>query len=150
MFPGYSPGSLLGHKRKAWPWLKASAQSKGPKGCRLTCSEQVICVDFSVGVRYEERGMCVASADSLIRDECTTDFAWKHGHGKAGFGFLGQRQDCGSNRSNLIPNSDCAICDMNLTQTLGLPEGGLGTQLVALRLPELILQRSDGQSLPVN
>ena len=89
--------------------------------------------------------------DSLIRDECTTDFAWKtHGHGKAGFGFLGQRQDCGSNRSDLIPNSDCAICDMNLTQTLGLPEGGLGTQLVALRLPELILQRSDGQSLPVN
>lgn len=65
MFPGYSPASLLGRKRK------------------------VICVDFSVGVRYEERGMC-------------------------------------------------------------LPEGGLGTQLVALRLPELILQRSDGQSLPVN
>eukprot|EP00435_Cladocopium_sp_Y103_P068641 s1255_g31.t3 len=63
MFPGYSPASLLGRKRK------------------------VICVDFSVGVRYEERGMC-------------------------------------------------------------LPEGGLGTQLVALRLPELILQRSDGQSLP--
>ena len=49
--------------------------------------------------------------------------------------------------SNLIPNSDS---DMNLSQTLGLPEGGLGTQLVALRLPEQILQRSDGQSLPVN
>lgn len=63
---------------------------------------------------------------------------------KAGFGFLGQGLDCGS---NLIPNSDS---DMNLSQTLGLPEGGLGTQLVALRLPEQILQRSDGQSLPVN
>jgi len=65
MFPGYSPSSFLGAKKK------------------------VICVDFSVGVRYEERGMC-------------------------------------------------------------LPEGGLGTQLVALRLPDLILQRSDGQILQVN
>ncbi|CAE7344092.1 nipblb, partial [Symbiodinium necroappetens] len=33
MFPGYSPNSLLGTKRK------------------------VMCIDFSVGVRYEERGM---------------------------------------------------------------------------------------------
>ncbi|CAK9075610.1 unnamed protein product [Durusdinium trenchii] len=64
MFPGYSPDSLLGINKK------------------------VICVDFSVGVRFEERGM-------------------------------------------------------------GLPEGGLGTQLVALRFPDLLLQRSDGLILPV-
>lgn len=37
MFPGYSPASLLGAKKK------------------------VICVDFSVGVRYEERGMSLSA-----------------------------------------------------------------------------------------
>ena len=121
------------------PKVESFTFSKGR--CRLT-SEQVICVDFSVGVRYEERGMCVASA------MCGRVHPRRRIHNrlcrKAGFGFLGQGLDCGS---NLIPNSDS---DMNLSQTLGLPEGGLGTQLVALRLPEQILQRSDGQSLPVN
>ncbi|CAJ1333888.1 unnamed protein product [Effrenium voratum] len=64
MFSGYGPADLLGPKKK------------------------VVCTDFSVGVRYEERGM-------------------------------------------------------------GLPDGGLGTQLVALRLPELTLHCSDAKVIQI-
>ena len=52
MFPGYSPSSLLGTKKKAGP--EARPRALPVSACR---SWQVMCVDFSVGVRCEERGM---------------------------------------------------------------------------------------------
>ena len=60
MFPGYSPSSFLGAKKKA-PFDPKQKWKHDPQH---TFVLQVICVDFSVGVRYEERGMCVMTAEN--------------------------------------------------------------------------------------
>jgi len=61
MFPGYSPSSFLGAKKKAPFDPKQKTWKHDPQH---TFVLQVICVDFSVGVRYEERGMCVMTAEN--------------------------------------------------------------------------------------
>ena len=74
MFPGYAPSSFLGAKKKAPFDPKQETWKHYPQH---TFVLQVICVDFSVGVRYEERGMCVMTADS-----CNISFSQKRADSK--------------------------------------------------------------------